>query len=370
MIRQNHPHDSRKTLYNELVQKDGIVALPVSDPYFQEIQENVWMQRVGAPGARVAVKDAIEILKTNEQDADLLIQHMKDFRAIYPQMAALLDGQPSLTNAKAFFNLWIPLDDYIYGAIEGEMKRGTFSAPALGDYSGQEQMLLLDIVRDKNGNYVAVYERGGLYSSTFAIEQPALDKDQLLEIAKSLEYFDRVNLRKYMDIVKKDADKYSNIVHISEETPVYLEGYFRWVVNVLISNSGQNPMSFSPEAVLYVNSEDAQGFAENVAVDLEVRNQKGELEPITVSGGDTKLVTLVSHDLVSAYPKWRDLESLFRSSSRNCFIAMQPEGNPWLINTAAFSQIRAFGIPTSAHTLSPTDVRTRFQRRSDGSLSQ
>jgi hypothetical protein len=348
--------DIRTTAAYDKTLPDGILSPALlKDPFFEELVEDAWMTDVDP--RRDSADRIAKTLDSNVSDAKELVEEMTAFRAIYPELLALTEASDTKANAELFFEKWRTLDSYIYAAIKGDIRRGTFIPPALADYDGSTRYLLIDSRRDKeDGQIIAVHKVGGMFGSSLDNN----NKPELNEISMALAYFDRIALRKYIDDVKQDAERVREIEKILGELPLFIDGFSRLAVNVLITNSGEKATSFSPEATMYVNSDASYGYVGNQAIGLGVYSEKGELQPVTVKGGETKLVTFISKELVVNLPRWKELLGLFGSSSRNCFIALKSEGDPWQPDAVLTSQIRQFGPVTGKDALTENDVRRRF----------
>jgi hypothetical protein len=73
-------------------------------------------------------------------------------------------------------------------------------------------------------------------------------------VATALAFFDQELLRRYVDIVAEELQSYPLYEEMKKEVISHLKGYSRWSVSILVSNSGNHPLSFSPTASLYVNT--------------------------------------------------------------------------------------------------------------------
>jgi hypothetical protein len=284
-----------------------------------------------------------------------MVQDMTTFRDAYPELVALTRSEDSQANAEAFFDKWATVDQYIYGVLQGHIHRGLFSPPDLKTYPETSRRLILDTPVRGESKYGLVHKIGGMHDSTMALTDD--------RIASSLAYFDRPVLRQYLDEVRKDSEELPETQRLMDEIAAYKGGYSRLSISVLVSNAGAKAISFSPDAVLYVNTAEAAGFEDNLPINIALFDEKGNLNPVTVNAGETKLLTFTSKTLVLNMTNWKSLLALFNQSARGCFMAIRSEGDEWGQNKILLSGNRQFGAVTAKDALTPAQIAAHFPQR-------
>jgi hypothetical protein len=134
----------------------------------------------------------------------------------------------------------------------------------------------------------------------------------------------------------------------------------RWTASVLVSNSGDHTLSFSPSATLYINSAEVNGLSDNEIWDLETRTDAGEPEPFVIKGGESKLIFFVSSDLVGRDPQ--SSEQLIKTGASKCFVVLHPLANPWSHGADVETPLSAFGLSPKGAQLSQEQLAAHFAR--------
>jgi hypothetical protein len=332
-----------------------------SDPVLADIDQNVWIPDVSFDGS---IGHAVRDLQNALDSAKDWARDMEAFRAAYPQLLHLVDSDPNQADAEEFLEVWQTVDRFVYPSLKGQIKRDAFAAPAKKDYSAQTRYLLLRPNRIDGRTYLTVSEPGSVRAASTEIDDNDF-ADQEQEIQYALAYFDRAVLRRYLDEVRNEAASYNDIVSIEERVSKLIQGFSRWSVVLLVTNSGGKPLSFAPGATLYVDSNGAAGFSSYTQIPLVLVDEHGHLDPVTVGGGETKVLEFTSSDIVASLPNWDRLVDLFNSAARRCFIVMHPEGSPWLGRGILRSPAREFGIEQGRDALTMPQVGEVFADRND-----
>lgn len=355
---------STSTAFNDRFGKHQVVTVPLSDPLFEHLQQSHWVRDIRDQTAELDT--VVGVLTEDKFTLDDLLQSLDNFRLALPDLKTLLSLPATQATAEAFFDKWERLDSLIYASIDGEARRGEVTAAPDRDYGDKRPYLLLgqrtfETKSDTSVQVFAVQKKGGVYVSAMVPER----REQLLiakQIAYALAYFDQEVIEKYLDVVSREEDAYSLDEQMRDEISQYLSGYSRWSVSVLIENAGARPISFSPNATMYVNTKNTSVGDRFVVVNLESRKENGDLEPVTVAGGETKVITFVSRDLVLHDPRWKLLLDLFASKSRECFVVLHPESELWTRSPDVPSSVRIFGPSSGGRQLSEDEIAARFAK--------
>jgi hypothetical protein len=343
--------------YNKRFDEDQIVKVPLSDALFGHLAESNWMRSIREPSLKL--KDITERLDLNANRVDLFLKDAAAFREAMPRLKTLLAAPaPSLVTAEAFFDQWEKVDDFVLGAIEGQIIQGKFSNLDKRNYASKAAYLQFrETMGDGVPNFT-ISKRGSKFISVIAFKRASSDDGRA--IAEALIHFDQEMLGKYLDTVASELLQYALHEGIQREVTEYKKAYSRWIVSTLISNYGHRPVSFSPSGSVYVNSRGTSLGNDYTVIDIENRNQNGERDPITVEGGQSKIIAFASPSLVLADEKWRQLIGLFESASRGCFIVLHPQSDIWSQSDDLKSSVRVFGPSKSGQRLTDQEIKMHF----------
>jgi hypothetical protein len=212
----------------------------------------------------------------------------------------------------------------------------------------------------------SVTKVGGRYKSRFDVRSN-LDENEIVtpheeecaeHVMGALADFDKDKLNAILEITDQEAKSFELHKKIQSDLEKYIKGYSWWNVTMLISNKGKNPISFSPNATLYVDmSGTAINGGSNLAVSLKAMSKDGgDGDAITVPGGESRSVNFVSSDLVKDYGDWKGVIDAFGQSSRNAIVLLYPQTGDWQQDSPLFSPIKSFGPPAKATPKEAQDV--------------
>jgi len=120
-------------------------------------------------------------------------------------------------------------------------------------------------------------------------------------------------------------------------------------------------MSFSPTATLYIDTKGTKYGVNYANIPLEHRSELGELEPISLPGGDTRLVRFISPKLVIDTDNWEILLNIFENSSRKSFVEAFPNEPTWFSGKRVASNPRQFSPTTQPQILSTKKLTDIFR---------
>ena len=215
------------------------------------------------------------------------------------------------------------------------------------------------VARDEH--IYSVTKIGGRYKSRFDLRSN-LDENEIVtpreekcaeNVMAALADFDKEKLNAILDLTDQEAKNIELHKKIQSEIDEYIKGYSFWKVSMLMVNQGKNPISFSPNATLYIDTSGTPiNGGNNIVIDLKSIKNNGDDDSITIAGGGSRSVNFVSSEPVKKYEDWKNIIKIFEQSARNCSVALYPQTGDWQNNKLMFSPIRSFGPPAKA---GPTD---------------
>ena len=156
-------------------------------------------------------------------------------------------------NKNNFYDLWERNDGFIYGAIRGEFRRGTFQLPQQQDYEGEPFFRLIEeTVPSKTGKLsVWLVSKKGARFNTYLAPSSLRDLSFQKQVSTALAYFDVDALTSMLDVAMSEADEDD-----AEAAEEILKGidlartqFSRWAVTMAISNAGsQPPLSYPSQS--------------------------------------------------------------------------------------------------------------------------
>ena len=317
------------------------------------------------------LNELVDTLEDNQQRIDRHLQSIQRFGRDIEKMEEILSRTDSndARNAVEFFELWEQNDNFIHGSIRGYFHRGVYTVPEqLPSYDGDEFLL-----RDTAGHigsgigrlpFFGVSERGGFYVSALI---PARDGDLRLNeyVTNALIHFDRETLKGMLDLAKGELNADSLHREMGKATDKYLVGLSRWSISVVVANAGGFPLSIAPKAQLFVNSEDtsldtSSNNPSPMVIPLEIRDQDGHLNPVSVPGGESTSARFVSRKLISEFPGWETLYEMYEDSSLNCILLVEVTPTPMFGRKQVLSSTRRFGEIEPSSKVNMNRINRKF----------
>lgn len=227
---------------------------------------------------------------------------------------------------------------------------------------------------DKDEHIYSVTKVGGRYKPRFDIRSN-LDENEIVtpreekcaeNVMAALADFDKEKLNAILDLTDQEAKNVELHRKIRSELDQYIKGYSFWKVSMLVVNKGKNPISFSPNATLYVDTFGTRiNDGSNIIVNLKVMRNSGDIESITIPGGEGRSINFMSSDLVKDYGDWKNVIAAFEQSARNCVVVLYPQTGDWHQNMPIFSPIKNFGPPAKASPTEAQNISTHFSAQHD-----
>lgn len=349
--------------HNERFGKNQVVKIPTGDAVFHHMEESLWTR--SAEATTMKLEEVVTLLSENKSTVDELLKSIDAFRLALPELKRLLSAPPGAIAAEMFFDKWQRSHNFIVSAIDGRLRFGEFVGPPAKDYGSQKPYLILTTetmtIEGMQRPVYQVTKRGGKFSSLHHAAKQSQDV-AMLTIAKALVFFDQKALQTYLDAVVDETQTYALHEQMQKEIDEYMKGYSRWTVSLLISNTGSHTISFSPTATLYINTRGTSVGSKFTIVDLESRGEDGEPEPVTIAGGESKLITYGSQKLVNADDHWKQLLNLFDSLSRECFVILHPQADLWHKASDLVSPTKVFGPAAGISRLTDKEIELRFKQ--------
>jgi hypothetical protein len=364
-------------------------------------------------------------LNRNREYVEEYLRHAQNFLQLRKEMALFLNGERSPKAAESFFDDWQQVDGFIYGSIRSQMRYGAtalrqikceqvvpeshlrkviyhkdpdaqyfaglisdirrfleHSTPT--DSTGERQSLASaepptedtptpdrqGIGSGTNSEHIySVTKIGGRYKSRFDIGS-TLDENEIVttpeeecaeNVMAALADFDKEKLNAILDLTDQEAKELELHKKIQSDLDKYIKGYSLWNVSVLISNRGKNPISFSPNATLYV---DMSGSKVNNGHNLSVGlRRQGDVDAIVVPGGESRAVSFTSSDLIRENDDWKSVLAAYEQSSRDCIVVLYPQTGDWQHAKKVFSPVKLFGPPAKAGPTDAENISEHFKGR-------
>lgn len=324
------------------------VTVPVKDQLFVQLEQNNWL--TSSTDSTADLGKLLGVLNDNKNRIESILQQIAVFRAELPEMRAELEAPPTATTANIFFNQWLSLSDLICNQVDGDIARGTFKVEAPHNYGGAAGYFMVRSGLDEDNSEITVVGQIGTKrtSTCYPRKYNADSKTEANTIIpQALLHFDQPVLRRILDDVAQEADRYDSYQRVQQDLATYIQGYSRWAVALLITNSGGQALSFGPDATLFIDTKDYGSLTSSTAITVQSRTDGGDLQPVTIAAGESKLVTFVSTDLIDDNTDWKTLLDMFRTKARNAFVVVHPEGDVWARNQSLFSPVHPFGAASA-----------------------
>jgi hypothetical protein len=213
----------------------------------------------------------------------------------------------------------------------------------------------------------SVTKIGGRYKSRFDVKSN-LDENEIVtsheeecaeNVMAALADFDKEKLNAILDLADLEAKSFEMHKKIQSDIEKYIKGYSFWNVSMLVSNNGKAPISFSPNATLYVNMSDTKiNGGNNLVVSLK---KNGDGDSITIPGGESRSISLISSELVRDNEDWKNVIEAFEQSSRNCVVVLYPQTGDWQQDKQIFSPVKNFGPPAKASATEAQNISVHFK---------
>jgi len=347
------------TAYNNLFKSDEIVEVPRGE-FIERMNSHTWTTSVRKSATRLS--EIIEVLKSNKESLDLIIEQIQGVRQDYGAMKLLLSNPPTKTVAESFFDLWEKNDSLIHGIIRGNYQRSGFNLPNSSEFYLQEpddiypeqrrHLIIRDLSDDIAFGVVGTSKIGGFYNSFLSPDFTA-DIPLNRAVAFSLAYFDQKFLQLFLSQVEPEVRNLQINKVLREDIQLHLNGFSRWTLAVVLVNNGSSPVSFSGKARLYINTKGVSGFGERYAdIELEHRNAQGDLAPITVNGSEAIVANFISPALISEDARWKDILKLYTTGSREAMLMVTAEPATWFRQSQIESSV--FDFARSSQTPYPS----------------
>ena len=319
------------------------VTVPVKDQLFVQLDHNNWLRSSNESTAELS--KLLGTLTENENRIESILQQLTVFQTDLPEMRAELEAPPTNETANAFFNRWLSLSDLICNQVDGDIARGTFKVDTPRNYADAPTYFMISPEYDDDHDEITVVGQIGS-KRTVACYPRKYNASSKTEantiIPQALLHFDQAALRRILEDVAREADRYEVYKQVQQDLTTYIQGYSRWAVALLITNSGGQALSFGPDATLFIDSKDYSNFTHSTAVNIQSRTENGDLLPVTIAAGESKLVTFVSNSLIDDDADWKVLLDMFRTQARKSFVVVHPEGDVWH-HKDIVSPVRIFG---------------------------
>ena len=358
------------SVQNGFDEKFDDITLPIdeNDETIKGLLTSQWVIAIRNPS--MPLSELLEVLQKNRRKLERNAQSVDRFLRDLPNLKGILErAESSQMNAEEFFDIWERNDGYIYGSIRGDFSRGTFKLPdPTPEYSG-DPLLYLDIVGQMDSG-LDVYGTQKVGSKFVSYLYP--DSKEQIPLndyaAKTLRYYDKAELKKMLKAVEEDANQRHLHKILIAGVDKYLLSLSRWSAMVIVSNSGSRTMSISPKGRSVVDtkdtsidSKDASKNKSFVEIEMEHRGDSGQLDPVNVPGGESRVIKFVANELVLDKTKWDKLHSMFKNKAKKSYFLLSYLPKSVFGGTTLYTPIETFGNRNPLDTVEKESIGKYFQ---------
>ena len=298
--------------------------VPVSPDFRRLLEKTSWVRLLKFRQQSINYKTFIEELNNAEERMKQYRRSAPSFRNDYKILKDILDKEKTTDEDKNnFYDLWERNDVFIYAAIRGGFRRGTFQLQQQDYEEGPFFRLIKETVSSKTDTMSVwlVSKKGGRFN-TYLTPRSRRDLPFQKQVSEALAYFDVDALTSMLDVVMSEADE--DGAQAAEEI---LKGidlartqFSRWAVTMAISNAGSQPLSVLPFAELIVKTQglvDGETRVEkDTTIPLEIRDDSGEPTTIQIQGGSATLATFASTKFIAEIAEVEKNDLLTQTYSR------------------------------------------------------
>lgn len=279
-----------------------------------------------------------DTLDEDEHDLNKYFEDWNRFKVDLPRLRALLERAAELSENEKneLFDLWERNDGFIFGALRGEYNRGTVTLPHK-QHSGTPFFRLVEETTQSGNTIWMVSRKGGLYAS-YLFPQRKQDLAVNKEVAEDLAFLDAPVLMSFLDVCERpengagEANK-----ETLDEISRARRQISRWTVQIAISNAGDSPIAFLPQALLRVETSDlmvaGKRWGKPVEIPIEHRDENSELAPIYLEKGSAKLVKYSSTAYIKDIEPGASLLQAFDLGGFDCYVQLSTAGGGLLTRT-------------------------------------
>ncbi len=274
-------------------------------------------------------------------------------RADLPRLRGLLERSSQATEDEKVeaYDLWERNDGFIYASLRGNYRRGTLTLRHKHHTGTMAYQLFQEKLKDGTEIWV-VDKKGGAFNSFLA---PRTDRDLPLnqEVAEDLAFFDTPALMSFLDLCEK-AEVSGERVNKAALDEVYRarKQLSRWTVQIAISNRGDSPVAFLPQAVLRIETGDlmvgGKRWGKPTEVALEHRDDSSELAPIYLEKGSAKLVKYSSSIFIKDVEPGDGLVQAYGVGGFDCYVQLSTAGGDLFTRTKYQTPVTKFVSSGSA----------------------
>ena len=250
-------------LYNGRFQAASQIQVP-SDDIMTKLRSHKWTN--GIRQSSLPISDFIQNLRDDERRLTDLIQSLERYRASRDQIRLTLDQPMSKATAERLFEAWEPNDDFLWGAIRGEYRRGTYVLPRKftdaedAEWYGNEPLLRLrELITEEGAPVYTVTIPGGLYASALLPEDG--DDFVLNKVAAyALAYFDKETLSTFIEVIDDELRNIDTHRNVRDEVRKMIDRFSRWSFAITAVNNGIQPLAFSGSATVLIDTRNVNQF--------------------------------------------------------------------------------------------------------------
>lgn len=272
-----------------------------------------------------------------DEDEHILNDHFEGWnrlKANLPRLRALLERGAQITENEKneFYDLWERNDGLIYSKLRGDFRRGTLTL----QHKQHNGVPTYRLFQEKMGGAQIwiVDKKGGMYASTLT---PETERDLPLnkEVAEDLAFFDSLTLMSFLDICEKPETSGEQVNKGAlDEIFRARRQLSRWTVQIAISNKGDSPVAFLPQALLRIETTElivaGKRWGKPTEIPLEHRDDNSELAPIYLEKGGAQLVKYSSTNFIKDIEPSDSLLQAYDLGGFNCYAQLSTAGGDLL----------------------------------------
>jgi hypothetical protein len=305
----------------------SIKQVSVPESLKKVTERTLWSSIAGVRNPFSEYKKFVEALDDNERRMNALINAISSFERDKSKMRELLYhvGPTSEDDVNEFFDLWERNDGYIHGSLRGKFRRGSFELTQQR-YDGTPMLL---IHQDDDKDWI-VSRKGGRYNSLL-MQESSRDHGLQEEVAKSLAFFKRDRLQRYLKVVEEDSADIEVAKQLLAEIASARLNISRLSVTVQLENKGATAVSLIPFAEIEVETsglvQDGKQLNGNTRIQIEYRvGSPGIPTAIHLSPNSSMLVSFSSSKPIRDFPNSEALMKLFELGTAKCRIKVFTAG--------------------------------------------
>lgn len=337
--------------------------VPVSPDFRRLLEKTDWVSLLQFREQSINYSAFIEGLNNTEERMKRYRRAAPNFSNDYKNLKDILDKEKTTDEDKNnFYDLWERNDAFIYAAIRGKFRRGTFQLPQK-DYEGEPFFRLIEeTVRSETSGSVSVWlvsKKGARFNTSLA---PRTRRDLPFQkrVSTALAHFDVDALTRMLDVAMSEADEDN-----AEAAEDILNGidlartrFSRWAVTMAVSNAGSQPLSVLPFAELVVKTQglvDGQTKMEkDTTIPLEIRDDSGEPTALQIQGGSATLVTFASTNFITDIERSDILTQAYKLGTLSYHVRLFTRGGGFLTRSIIVTKEEDFAPTLSRLSSEPS----------------